>query len=58
MEEAIKGLETLTQKMSAIPANLKSSMGVGADVAKEPGELRTLVKELVVPAARAAQRAW
>jgi len=60
MEEAIKGLETLTQKMSAIPANLKSEMGMGeeADVAKEPGELRTLVKELVVHAARADQRAW
>jgi len=60
MEEAIKGLETLTQKMSAIPANLKSEMGMGeeADVAKEPEELRTLLKELIVHAARADQRAW
>merc|ERR1712192_339430 len=60
MEEAIKGLETLTQKMSAIPANLKSEMGMGedADVAKEPEELRLLVKELIVHAARADQRAW
>jgi len=60
MEEAIKGLETLTQKMSAIPANLKSEMGMGeeADVAREPEELRSLVKELIVHAARADQRAW
>merc|ERR550517_710209 len=60
MEEAIRGLETLTQKMSAIPANLKSEMGMGedADVAKEPEELRLLVKELIVHAARADQRAW
>merc|ERR1712110_432084 len=60
MEEAIKGLETLTQKMSSIPANLKSEMGMGdeADVAREPEELRSLVKELVVHAARADQRAW
>jgi len=60
MEEAIKGLETLTQKMSAIPANLKSEMGMGeeADVAKEPEELRTLLKELIIHAARADQRAW
>jgi len=60
MEEAIKGLETLTQKMSAIPANLKSEMGMGeeADVAKEPEELRSLVKDLIVHAARADQRAW
>jgi len=60
MEEAIKGLETLTQKMTAIPANLKSEMGMeeDEDLAKEPEELRSLVRELIIHAARADQRAW
>jgi hypothetical protein len=60
LEEAIVGLESLTEKMSAMPESMRTQLHpVEKDQqASSPAELRLLAAELVGRAVRADQRAW